>query len=106
MRIKIVGQRVLVKPDPIEEKTSSGLLIARPQDVERAERAATEKGVVVQVSSIAFQDIGDGTPWCAEGDYIIYAKHSGKDIKDPDTGERYYMIRDEDVQGVIEPKKD
>lgn len=101
--IEIKGQRVLVKPDALEKEVEAipGFTIVRPGDLEKAERNATDKGTVVQVSEIAFKDIGDGTPWCKPGDRIIYAKHSGKWIKDPETNEEFYAIRDEDVQAII-----
>lgn len=106
--LQIVGQRVLVKPDTLqnEVKEIPGFQIVRPGDLEKAERNATDKGTVVQISPLAFKDIGGGDPWCAIGDKVIYAKHSGKWIKDPETNEEFYAIRDEDVQAIIVKDKD
>lgn len=104
MPLHIVGQRVLVRPEPLEEKRGD-IIIARPQELERAERAATQKGTVLQLGDLAFKDIGDGLPWCAAGDVIIYARHSGKFLIDPDTAEELFLIRDEDVQAVVTKKK-
>lgn len=96
----IVGQRVLVKPDPLEKMSKGGILVALN---EKAERQATQSGVVVQVGELAYKDFPDGKPWCKVGDRIIYARHAGKFIADPETGEydAYYMIKDEDVQGIL-----
>jgi co-chaperonin GroES (HSP10) len=104
--LQVVGQRILVKPDNLEHEAKLGdsgvtIQIVRPGDLEKAERNATDIGTVVQLSEIAYLDIADGTKWCEVGDRIIYAKHSGKWITDPDTQEEFYAIRDEDVQAVI-----
>jgi len=83
-----------VKPDPVEREYK-GIIIAID---EKAERAATGSGVVVQIGPACWPD---QEPWCKVGDHIIFARHSGKFHKDVDTGEDYVMINDEDVQIVI-----
>lgn len=103
----VVGQRVLVKPDPLENEVKSikGFVIARPGDLEKAERAAVGSGVVVELGNVAYKDIADGTPWCKPGDHIIYARHAGKSVIDPETQEEYVIILDQDVQAIIGTKK-
>ena len=101
LRFKITGQRVLIRPDEVEKKTASGLLLPGTWN-EQAERNATQSGVVVQLGAIAYKDISDGTPWCKEGDHVVFARHSGKFIENPDDQKDILvMVRDEDIQGII-----
>ncbi len=96
--LKVVGHRLMVKPDPVETKTESGIFLAKD---EKAYREATMSGEVVGMGENAFYGFADNKPWCALGDHIVYARHSGKFVTDPETQEEYYVINDEDVQVVI-----
>lgn len=103
--VTIVGHRVLVNPDPVEKKSEGGIVLPGEWD-ERRHREATHSGVVLQVGNLAFKDLGNGEPWCKVGDRIIYARHAGKFIKNPnDSKEEWYMINDEDVQGILTEEK-
>ncbi len=98
MRIKPVLHRVLVKPDKLEEKTSSGIII----QYDKREEAAVEKGTVVLVGSTAYREFGT----TAEDQEVIpdarvsFAKYAGKVIMDGDT--KYVLLNDEDICGVLE----
>ncbi len=98
MRIKPVLHRVLVKPDKLEEKTSSGIII----QYDKREEAAVEKGTVVLVGSTAYREFGT----TAEDQGVIpdarvsFAKYAGKVIMDGDT--KYVLLNDEDICGVLE----
>jgi len=105
-RYKIVGQRLLVKPDPVEKQTNSGIVLPGEWD-ERRERAATHTGVVIDISPIAWRDISGGDPWCKIGDHIVFARHAGKVLEDLENPKEAVMaIRDEDVQCIIEEVED
>ncbi len=97
MRIKPVLHRVLVKPDKLEEKTSSGIII----QYDKREEAAVEKGTVVLVGSTAYREFGT----TAEDQGVIpdarvsFAKYAGKVIMDGDT--KYVLLNDEDICGVL-----
>jgi co-chaperonin GroES (HSP10) len=90
------GHRLLIKPDPIEEKTQSGIILAVD---ERLARANMDKGTVVRIGKTAFKDLG-GEKWCDVGDRIIYARGAPKIVEDPDTGEPYAILNDEDVCAI------
>lgn len=98
MRIKPVLHRVLVKPDKLEEKTSSGIII----QYDKREEAAVEKGTVVLVGSTAYREFGT----TAEDQGVIpdarvsFAKYAGKTMMDGDT--KYILLNDEDIVGVLE----
>ena len=98
MGLQVVGHRLLIKPDPVEKKTESGIILARD---ERAYREATMAGTIVQIGPTAWQGFGDSRPWAKVGDHIIYARHTGKFVTDPETKEEFYVINDEDCQVVI-----
>lgn len=89
--------RVLVKPDPIEEVSQGGIVLAVDP---KKERLAVEKGTVVTVGDTAFSgDFKTESP-PKVGDRVYYAKYAGKLIKDTDEVE-YVMLNDEDVIAVI-----
>lgn len=96
--IEPLGHRILVRPDTDEvakRANAAGFILADHEDRKR-EQAGMDKGVVLAMGTTAFDDFG-GTPWCASGDYIAYARHAGKWVKDPETEEDLLIINDEDV---------
>jgi co-chaperonin GroES (HSP10) len=100
MSIEVCGHRVLIKPDPLEEEVN-GIIIVH----DKREEGATVTGIVAAVGPTCWnaydKDHPDWKPWCKIGDHIVYAKYSGKDITDPNTGDKYRLINDEDVQVVL-----
>lgn len=99
--LEVVGHRLMIMPDPVEKKTESGIILGID---EKKYREATMSGKVVGIGPNAFVGFGDSTPWCSIGDHIIFARHSGKFVSDPQTKEEFYVINDEDVQVVIKEK--
>lgn len=102
MKGKLVGHKILVRPDSIEEVSAGGIHIARPKRDEQMEKAAVVTGKVLQVGTTAYNMEHFGEPWCKVGDKIIYTKYEGKTIVDPDTDEALLVINDEDVLFVLE----
>ena len=102
----VVGFRVLIKPDPIETKTESGIILNYGND-EARHRAGTQTGTIEQVGPMAWKnaDLGYGTPgwepWVKPGDRVLFSKYSGKFVTDPVTKEEYIVINDQDVQVKI-----
>jgi co-chaperonin GroES (HSP10) len=97
-----VLHRILVKQDKLEEKDETfkrargaGLVIPNLDERER-EQAAIDTGTVVAIGDTAFKDFGASNP-VVVGDYIVFAKHAGKKIKDPYTDEVFVALNDEDV---------
>lgn len=114
MAIKAVGFRITIRADKVvdsdAEKTKAlaeKAGIALPDKVAddltneaTREQASVDQGVVLGIGDEAFKAYG-GSPWCQVGDYIAYARHAGKWVKDPDTKENILIINDEDVVCVI-----
>ena len=94
--------RVLVKQDKLEEKdetyraaTRSGIVIPHLDEKTR-EQAAIDTGTIVAIGDTAFQDFGAKSP-IVVGDYVVFAKHAGKVLVDPETEEKFVALNDEDI---------
>lgn len=90
---------VLIKPDEVETKTASGIVI--PDMVTDKERKAVEYGTVVSVGPRAFIDYGRDPTILKGGDRISFARYAGKVIKDSDDVE-YILVNDIDILAKIE----
>lgn len=88
MKIRPVGERLVLKAIKKEEKTSSGILMPD---------SAVEKPVYAEVVAIS-KEIGDKN--IKVNDKVVYTKYKGTSIKDGD--EEYILIDLEDILGVIE----
>ena len=89
MKIRPIGERVLVKPVKVEEKTASGIILPGAGEKERpniAEVIAVGKGEKLEDIKV--------------GERIVYSKFSGTEIKDGE--EKYIVLNIEDVLAVIE----
>lgn len=83
-----LGDRVLVKPDPVEEQTKSGLII--PETVKNKQKPI--KGTVIS--------IGPGVKSVDSKSKVLYAEHSGTKIKLQD--EEFLVMRESELFGIIE----
>lgn len=102
IKVKAVGHRVIVIPDPVEEVTKGGIVLAVDK---KREEASAQKGTVHSVGPSAWKSelYGYGKPgwepWCVSGDRIFFARYAGKIFRD---GKQIYMvINDDDVQCLI-----
>lgn len=101
MKMKPKGYRVLVKPDPVEKQTDSGIVLALN---ERKEKAAGTTGRVIGIGPTAWKSYDPGEdwePWAKEGDHIVYSRYGGIWVNDPETHEEYILINDQDVLMVL-----
>lgn len=97
---KVLGNRVLIKPDPIETMSKGGIIL-NPN--ERQAKSETSSGTVVDYGPSAWLDpMLGGEPWVEVGDRVIYAKYSGKFFTDPDNEEEYVVINDDAIQVRIQ----
>lgn len=107
MRVKAIGHRIIVKPDPVEEKTAGGIVLA--VDTKR-ERAGAQKGTVIDIGPLAWTNeilFGKSTkPWCKVGDRVFFARYGGKmlNLNEDTTQEEDWVVvlNDEDLQALIE----
>ncbi len=95
MKLKPLGDRVLVKPAPKEEKTATGLYISS------GAQEKPQKGTVVAVGAGRLDESGNRIPLdVKKGDEVFYGKFGGNDIKID--GEDYLLLRSDDVYAIIE----
>ena len=95
MTLKPLGDRVLVKPAPKEEKTSSGLYISS------GAQEKPQKGEVVAVGAVKLNDKGERLPIDVKvGDQVFYGKFGGTEVKVE--GEDYLLLRADDIYAVVE----
>jgi len=100
--IEALGNRVIIKPDSIEEVTQGGIVIAQTTNYVREEKAATSTGIVMDFGEAAWLDpIMGGEPWVDVGDRVVFARYAGKYVTDPDDGEEYVVINDDAIQARV-----
>ena len=106
LKIKAVGHRVIVRADPVEEKTKGGIVLS--VDTKR-ESAGAQKGTVYGIGEMAWKNevYGYGKPgwepWCKEGDRVFFARYAGKTLRTQENGVEvvYFILNDEDIQCLI-----
>ena len=93
MTLKPLGDRVLVKPAPKEEKTSSGLYISS------GAQEKPQRGEVVAVGAGKMN--GERLAMDVKvGDQVYYGKFGGNEVKVD--GEDFLLLRADDIYAVIE----
>jgi chaperonin GroES len=91
--IKPLSDRVVIKPEPAEEKTSSGLYI--PDTA----KEKPQKGTVVAVGQGRVENGTKIDMTVKEGDTVLYGKYAGTEITLD--GEEYLIMREADILGVV-----
>ena len=95
MSLKPLGDRVLIKPEPAEQKTATGLYIASNA------QEKPQRGEVVAVGAGKLNDKGERMPIDVKvGDTVIYGKFGGNEVKID--GEDYLLMRADDIYAVGE----
>ena len=95
MTLKPLGYRVLVKPAPKEEKTSSGLYISS------GAQEKPQRGKVVAVGEGKRDQDGNRIPVDVKaGDEVFYGKFGGNEVKVD--GEDFLLLRADDIYAIIE----
>lgn len=95
MKLKPLGDRVLVKPAPKEERTSSGLYISS------GAQEKPQRGTVVATGPGRLDDDGDRIALDVKvGDEVYYGKFGGNEVKLD--GEDYLLLRADDIYAIIE----
>ena len=95
MKIRPLGDRILVKRIKEEEKTKGGIFIPdtakeKPQE---GKIVAVGKGKMTEAGKLV-------APEVKAGDTVLFGKYSGSEVKVD--GEEHMIMREEDVLGVLE----
>jgi chaperonin GroES len=95
LNLRPLGDRVIVKPLPQEERTKGGVILPD---------TAKEKpmqGEVVAVGPGRTTDKGDRLPMEVRvGNRVLYGKYAGTEVKID--GEEYLIIRESEIFAIIE----
>ena len=90
MKLKPLGNRIVVEPLTEEETTKSGIIV--PDTIDKEKKA---EGTVVAVGAgDKVKDLGLNA-----GDKVLFGKYSGEDVKVD--GKEYKILTDEEVLAVI-----
>ena len=95
--VRPLGDRVLLKPTPMEEgkKLPSGIIIPETVDKEKP-----EQGVVIAVGPGKRGENGNLIPVGVKvGDKVVFSKYGYDEVKV--NGVEYYVVREENILAVI-----
>jgi chaperonin GroES len=94
MRVRPLGDRVVIKKLEAEETTKSGIVLpgAAKEKPQEAEVVAVGPGGVVDGKEIKME--------VKIGDKVLFSKYSGTEVKID--GEEYTIIRQDDILAVVE----
>jgi chaperonin GroES len=88
MKLKPIGERIILKPTEQEEKTKSGIYLPKSED--RKEGTVVETGQSKDGSFIPLQ----------KGDKVIYGGYSNEDIEI--NGEKFIIVELKDILAKLE----
>ena len=93
---KPLGNRILIKPTPVDSKTSSGIFIP-----DSAKEKASQGEVIAVRSSFTsfFNIILNRYVKAVVGDHVLYPQHGGTEIKLE--GVSYILINEDEVYGIL-----
>lgn len=95
MKVKPLGDRILVKRIEAEERTKGGIVL--PDTA----KEKPKEGKVIAVGSGRVTDEGKTIPVSVkEGDRVIFSSYAGTDIKLE--GEDYLILREDDILAIVE----
>ncbi|MBA2132277.1 co-chaperone GroES [Capillibacterium thermochitinicola] len=95
MKIKPLGERIVIKVLESEEKTKSGIVL--PDTA----KEKPQMGEVLAVGSGKTLDNGQKVPMEVKvGDKILFAKYAGTEVKVD--GEEYMVLKESDVLAILE----
>ncbi|MGH7813377.1 MAG: co-chaperone GroES [Candidatus Binataceae bacterium] len=95
MKIRPLGDRILIKRIKEEERTKGGIII--PDTA----KEKPQEGKVVAVGKGKYSDEGKLIPIEVKaGDKILFGKYSGSEVKLD--GEEHLILREDDILGIIE----
>ena len=93
------GHRVLVKAEEVEKVTKGGIILSDTAVDRNTE--ANIFGVIVAIGETAWKAFDDGAAWASVGDRVAFAKYGGFVIEDPDTGEKFRLLNDDDITAIV-----
>ncbi len=95
MKIRPLGDRLLVKRIEEEEKSKGGIIIpdSAKEKPQEGKVVAVGKGKMLEDGKVGPLEVKDG-------DRILFGKYAGTDVKIE--GEEHLIMREDDVLGIME----
>lgn len=94
IKLKPLGDRVVVKPAAAEEKTAGGIIL--PDTV----KEKPVEGIIVAAGTGKVADDGKLVKLEVKvGDKVLYGKYSGTEVTI--NGEEYLIMRESDIFGIL-----
>jgi len=90
---RATGHRILLLSDPVEEKTSGGIILQAK--TVQAEENLSVWATVVEVGHDAWAD--KSTDYCQVGDRVLIGQYTGKFHDSPVDKKRYRFVNDLDI---------
>lgn len=98
MKVKLLGDRVLIRRLEEENKTASGIII--PDSA----KERPQMGIVVEIGTGKVLKNGKVQPLdVKKGDKVVFAKYSGSELKLKN--EEHLILHEDDLLGVVEEGK-
>ena len=94
MKIKPLGDRVVIKNLEAEETTKGGIILTN------SAKEKPQYAFVIAVGPGGVVDGKDITMQVKEGQKVVYSKYAGTEIKMD--GEEYKIIRQNDILAIVE----
>ena len=95
LKVKPLGDRVIIKPMPQEEKTKGGVIL--PDTA----KEKPQQGEVVAVGKGRITDDGKKIEMEVKaGDKVLYGKYSGTEIKIE--GDEYLIVKESEILGILQ----
>ncbi len=96
MKVKPIGDRVLVKPNNKEEEVKKGGIIIPDTAKEKP-----QEGKVIAIGTGKVDENGKKIPFEVKvGDRVLISKYGGTEIKID--GDEYQILREDDILGIID----
>ncbi len=95
MKVKPIGDRVLVKPAKEEETKKGGIII--PDTA----KEKPQEGKIVAIGTGKIDEKGKKIPFEVKvGDRVLVSKYGGTEVKID--GEEYQILREDDILGIVD----
>ncbi|MBM3463334.1 MAG: co-chaperone GroES [Armatimonadetes bacterium] len=95
LNLRPLGDRVILKALPSEEKTRGGVIL--PDTA----KEKPQQGEVVAVGTGKVLENGDKVPMeVKEGQKVLYGKYSGTEVKIE--GEEYLIVKESEILAILE----
>jgi co-chaperonin GroES (HSP10) len=100
----IPGYHLLIRPVSVKQETKGGIIL--PDSTRDDIAYLTTVGKVLAVGKDAYKDNDryPNGPWCKEGDYVCYGKHSGQ--KFFYKGVRLILLLDDQISMIVDDPKE